>query len=190
MKTDNRGFTLTELIVSIAIFAIVAAAAYGFMVAGANSYSSVSDALSRQLRSQMTFSQIENRLIDCNSAVYATGNSLYIVNKNEAAPSNYDVYVYKLNDTDHVLYFGKNENQVLTLTDGKLTANSVADYTANEVLAKKVSHFSAAKKDLAPTDTTKVRSVSVTLILQTGKGADGTSDTQIIALRNTPLLLG
>ena len=195
MKNDNRGFTLTELIVSIAIFAIVAAAAYGFMVAGAQSYTGVSDKLSRQLRAQMAFSQIENRLIDCDTAVYATGSKLYIVNKNSTDGTKYDVCVYELKDTDHILYFGKLEEQTLALSSGKLNASSLTSLTgltATEVLAKKVASFSAAVPDTGKTTVdgvARARSIQVTLVLQTRTGANGASDTQTVALRNSPQLL-
>ena len=41
MKNDNRGFTLVELIVSIAIFSIVMLMAFSFMVSGARTFSNV-----------------------------------------------------------------------------------------------------------------------------------------------------
>lgn len=173
MKSDNRGFTLTELIVSIAIFVVVAAAAYGFMVAGANSYAGTSDRLNRQLRAQMAFSQIENRLIDCDAAVYAANGKLCIVNKSTES-GKYDVYVYKL--ANNVLYFGKHEKQSFA---------DVSSLDATEVLAQKVASFSAEKK-LASGDDKKVVSVDVTLALQTRTGESAASYTQTVALRNTP----
>ena len=192
MKTDNRGFTLTELIVSIAIFAIVAAAAYGFMVAGATSYSSVSGALSRQLRAQMVFGQIENRLVDCDTAIYPTSDSkLYIVNKSDMDAAKYDVYVYELRDG--TLYYGKHENQTLTLADKKLTAASVSKLNLNaaDVLSQKVASFSVAVPESSKpvTDSgTRVRSAEVKLQLQVEKGT-AAAETQTAALRNAPLLL-
>lgn len=190
MKDDNRGFTLTELIICIAIFSIVALAAFGFMVSGARSYASVSDRVGRQLRAQMTFSQIENRLVDCNYALTFADNRLCIVNKNEQDAAKFDVYVYKLDTTDHTLYFGKHEEQAIQLDkDKKLTAASVAAFDATEVLTKRVAGFDVAIKDRA-SDNAYVRSVNVKLILQTASGADGVSDTQVAALRNAPLWLG
>ena len=180
MKNDNRGFTLTELIVGIAIFAIVAAAAYGFMIAGANSYAGSSDRLSRQLRSQMAFSQIENRLIDCDAAVSTANGKLYIVNRNTADNTKYDIYAYELKDS--VLYFGKAEGVELST----LSATSVSSkVSATKVLAQKVASFSSEKK-LAEKNDKKVVSVSVTLALQTRTGASAASYTQTVALRNTP----
>ena len=194
MKTDNRGFTLTELIVSIAIFAIVAAAAYGFMVAGANSYAGVSDNLGRQLRGQMAFSQIENRLVDCDAAVYAVDSKLYVVSKNATDNAKYDVCVYELK-YDHILYFGKLDAQSPELTNGKLTASSLAkltSLTADKVLAQKVASFSASVPDAGKmtVDTiARACSMQVTLVLQTRTGANGATDTQTVALRNKPQLL-
>ena len=63
MKRDNRGFTLVELIVCIAILSIVLAAAFGFMVAGSKSYTSVSNRLDLQLRARLAASQLTDRLI-------------------------------------------------------------------------------------------------------------------------------
>lgn len=69
MKKNNKGFTLTELIVSVAIFGILSVAVLGFVYASSRSYSSVYSSIGLQAESQLALNQVKERLIDCNGAV-------------------------------------------------------------------------------------------------------------------------
>ena len=58
MKNNNSGFTLIEIIICLVIFAIVAATAFGLMLAASHSYTSVNGKMDLQLQSQLTINQL------------------------------------------------------------------------------------------------------------------------------------
>lgn len=61
---DNKGFTLVELLVAIAIAAIVAVSIAGFMIVGSRSYASTSSEVNLQYEAQLAFNQLQDLIID------------------------------------------------------------------------------------------------------------------------------
>lgn len=80
MKNRNMGFSLIELIVSIAIILIIISAAAVFLVSGSKSYSSIYSNASLQVDSQMAMNQLENYIIDCNGGICFDSGTLYVIN--------------------------------------------------------------------------------------------------------------
>lgn len=70
MKKDNRGLTLIELIVTIAIIAIFSGVVLTFVGTGANSYRNTSNNAEAQMETQQALDQIQNIIIDTNRSVY------------------------------------------------------------------------------------------------------------------------
>ena len=68
IKTDNGGFTLIEMLLCLTIFAVVAAAAFGFMLTGAYSFNTVSDDVNLQLDSDVAMNHI-SQYMDLNPSV-------------------------------------------------------------------------------------------------------------------------
>ncbi len=64
IKTDQKGFTLVELVAAVAIAAIVGGAVLGFMVVGAHSFTSASTEVNLQHEAQLTFNQLQDLIID------------------------------------------------------------------------------------------------------------------------------
>lgn len=62
--TDNKGFTLVELIIGVAILAIVTAAIAGFMVTGTKNYTNQNTEVTIQEEAQLAVNQIADILID------------------------------------------------------------------------------------------------------------------------------
>ena len=69
MRTDNRGLTLVELLVSIAIASIVSIAIFSFMIVGARSFQKTSADVNVQHESQLVLNQLQDLLVDTNVGV-------------------------------------------------------------------------------------------------------------------------
>lgn len=63
-KADNRGLTLVELLIAIAITSVAAVAIFGFIVVGARSFSSTSSDINIQHEAQLVFNQLQDLLVD------------------------------------------------------------------------------------------------------------------------------
>lgn len=65
----NKGFSLVELIVAMAILSIVGTAVIGFCLAGTNSYKTVSADVDLQYEAQLSLNQLEDLIIDATRGV-------------------------------------------------------------------------------------------------------------------------
>lgn len=70
MQKNEDGFTLVELIISMAIFSIVAIVIMMFLQTGANSYQRARNELDLQMESQMLINQIRDMAYSANYAEY------------------------------------------------------------------------------------------------------------------------
>lgn len=74
-KAYNKGFTLIELIVTVAIIAIFSGVVLTFVTTGSNTYRSTSSSAKVQMETQETFDQIEELIIDVNRSMYYANGS-------------------------------------------------------------------------------------------------------------------
>ena len=74
-RLQNKGFTLIELIVTIAIIAIFSGVVLTFISTGSNTYRSTSSSAKVQMETQETFDQIEELIIDVNRSLYYANGS-------------------------------------------------------------------------------------------------------------------
>ena len=173
MKTDNRGFTLTELIVCIVILSIVLLAAFGFMVSGARSYANVDTRITRQLKSQLALGQITDCLMNCNTGINISSDksAVYILSKDSGG--NYTVQAFKLDGSD--VKYG-------SATASSTKTGGVTTYTASITRWSKVtSKAGSFTVSLAP-DSGNVKQATVSLQFS---GSDN-AFSQTVALRNAP----
>lgn len=73
MRKDNRGFTIVELLIAVAILAIVVVAVSGFIVVGSRSYASANSDISVQQEAQLAMNQMSDVLIDTTRSVNYVG---------------------------------------------------------------------------------------------------------------------
>lgn len=166
MKQDNRGLSLVELIIAIAILLIVAGMVGGFMVSGARAYTSVSTRVSLQTKAQMLLNQIREYAIDCSYAIYYNDNTLTIIDAEEGGSgTTYTTHTFQWDGADTVFY--------------TMSGDSTQYKVSTEVTDFKVS-FQPSALTLAD----KVTSMTVEMTL-TRNGKDH-PETLKIALRNRP----
>ncbi len=120
MVINNKGFSMVELIVSIAIFGFLSVGIVGLMMTGTNLFSSINTYVDLQFESQTAMVQIQEYVIDCNYSVKwddAT-NTLTITNEEDGvdALNNpikiYKTHIFTFNETDNTLYYGTNPTGV------------------------------------------------------------------------------
>lgn len=80
-KVNNAGFSLVELLVSIAILAIVSAAAFEFVIVALNHYQKGTAEVDVQQEAQMTMNQLQDLVIDASKGISYTvnGSTAYIL---------------------------------------------------------------------------------------------------------------
>lgn len=174
MKRNNRGFTLIELIVAVAILGIVAAGAFGFMVSGANSYRSIFSGVSLQYASQQAMNQIQETVIDCNTAVYVppAGDEVYLLSVDDAGIYTVRSYVFSVGAVDYRQTEVTSGSETTTVTDSD-----------PHLLTNDVTAFSADVKEKSG------KAVSVTITVTLTRQDKTYTGTQDIALRNTPVVV-
>ncbi|NLH02001.1 MAG: prepilin-type N-terminal cleavage/methylation domain-containing protein [Clostridiales bacterium] len=176
---DNKGFTLVELIVCLAIFGIVAAAAFGFMLSGAKSFSTVGGRIDAQTHSQITMNFINEYLIDCDEAIYYNADTctLCIINKPvNPADKLYSAYIFR--------YSGRN----LSFSQGtaeKSGGSYICRIGEQDLLSDKTESFSVYLKN-GGTDSLTVLSAEVDISFA-NQGSSAVECSKTVALRNKPV---
>ena len=81
MLKDKKGFTLVELIISMAVFAVVAGAITIFMITGTNSFNRTKHELDLQLQTQTVINQLDDMIRSANFVKYdSQSNPAGIIN--------------------------------------------------------------------------------------------------------------
>lgn len=90
MQTDNRGLTLIELIITVAIIAIFSGVVLTFITTGSNTYRSTSSNAKVQMETQELVDRMEDLIIDTNRSLYyanGTGENIGSAIKNDIKQS-------------------------------------------------------------------------------------------------------
>lgn len=185
MRKNQKGFTLVELIIAVAILAIVTLAVCGFIVVGSRSYTSANTDIMLQQDAQLALNQISDVIIDTTDSISygvraggvgdmqlvlkdsefggeATEKCLAIVNKNEAGSTNdNESYWFYWSKDDEIIYFNKVEAYSSTMSMSEIQSKfaEAADQSKVSILAQHVTDFSV---DLTQFDANRVVMLSVT----------------------------
>ncbi len=155
MRTGNKGYTLFELMVSVAIFALVMVGIISIMRTSSVFYMGGQNEIRLQEEAQIALNQIEDLLIDTNDAVYTVDNTdgarIYSVHKSDGT------YGLK-QENDRLLY-------------KKLSSGTIADADGWVLMAEGVENFKIAGIDYSGGGTRDSgdNRVSVELDLTNGK---------------------
>ena len=161
-KNNNRGFTLIELIITVAIIAIFSGVILTFIGTGSNTYRSTSNSAKVQMEAQETADSLEDLIIDANYSIdyqsasggaitndidgdSGTGNKVLIIcNKSNSGDdssgntgsgdSDSDGYRYDF------LYWSRSEQKIYYSQN---TTDNVSSGTSGSVLAEGITDFQA-----------------------------------------------
>lgn len=193
----NRGFSLVELLVTIAILSVVMAIAFSFMVTGSRSFTKGNADASVQKEAELTVNQIEDMIIDLNGGVSMSDDgaktelSMYHAEDDGSGSMVYSKSAVRWDKSDQNVYCSKWDVSYDAST-GAFTDGS-AEY-ADQLLAEHVTDFQV---DLSDTLTTKamdgttqtiVKSVLVSVGYDNGTGLVDYATSPVITLRNRMLL--
>lgn len=134
MKQDNRGFTLVELIIGIAILGIVSVAVLGFMASGGRSFKRATTEVNLQFESQTVVNQLNDLLIEANDIkVFGSGigTTLEIYQKD-----NRGIVITHISTTNELEYSdGTIEDGIITgLGDSVLFAQYVTEFKVEKLI--------------------------------------------------------
>lgn len=146
MQTDNRGLTLIELIITVAIIAIFSGVVLTFITTGSNTYRSTSSSAKVQMETQELIDRMEDMIIDTNRSLYyangtgenigsaikndikqsgagnSDGNKTFIVcneyKNNDGNTSQYICDVIDWNKEDATVYYSQREYTASSSSDG------------------------------------------------------------------------
>ena len=176
MKKDNRGLTLIELIITVAIAMIFSGVILTFVAGAAKSYRRTSGGAQSQMEMQDALDQLENLAMNTHlSMFYAKGEkTTTTVNANDKIENDSDI-ASPLNQTK-TLFMGSKEETgesvysvVIWNTDnGKLTffkagikkGTGTGSLGTAEVIAENVTQFAADIHDVAEAHTVRFKLVT------------------------------
>ena len=146
MQTDNRGLTLIELIITVAIIAIFSGVVMTFIMTGSNTYRSTSSNAKVQMETQELVDRMEDLIIDTNRSLYyangtgentgseikndikqsgdgnSDGNKTFIVcneyKNNDGNTSQYICDVIDWDKEDATVYYSQREYTASSSSDG------------------------------------------------------------------------
>lgn len=173
MRQNNKGFSLVELIVALAIFGIAGVAVFGFMVNSSRLYQRTNVEVKLQYEQQLAVNQIRDMVVESDRGIYFDEASktlaLYGAAKQEGAATVYPVTVVRYVESEQKMYYGiKN---FAALADVSFAAVDTTKLLAENVKAFKV-------------DLTKVKNDKVLFDVTFIVGDKEQTAKETVALRN------
>ena len=147
MAGNNKGFSLVELIVALAIFSIAGVAVFSFAVNSSNTYRRSNTEIKLQYEQQMAVNQIRDMIVESDKGIYFDEASktlaLYSAVKTDMGVKKYPVTVIRFNKSEGKMYFGTREFSSVSdisfsdVTDLKLLAEDVEEFNVDLTKVKK-----------------------------------------------------
>lgn len=196
----NRGLSLVELLITVAILSIVMVIAVSFMMTGSRSFAKGNADSDVQKEAELTVNQIEDMLIDINGGVSMTDEAakaemiMYHAEDDGSGAMLYTKEAVTWNKSDHNIYCSKWKVNYDASADSYVVDTAAVGNYENQLLAENVTLFevdlSDTLKKKAPdgTEKTIVKSVLVRVGYEDGSGRVEYATSPVITLRNRMLL--
>ena len=180
-KGDSKGFTLLELIISVAVLSVIMVMIFSIMSSGSFFFNKSNNMMKVTYSLQETMSQVKETVIDCSKAIKIDSSTEFVV-VNKTGEDSYMACAYSYDSGAKVLNYG--ETTFTSPTDTTLPGKIKCD----KVLTEGVTDFSvtpvlAGHPDEEGRDKIKSLNVSVTV----DKNGRSDSAVETIAPRNNPL---
>lgn len=152
---NQKGFTLIELIIVIAILSIVSISIVGFMIAGTKSYAASSSEVNLQKEAQIVMNQLEDLIIDTSKAVTYSyqadeSDSEHLVVKDSEIPT--DAYAKHLcmynGSVAYEVTWKRDDSNQLTYAEYTVVNGVKTNSPSQFLLADYVTTFAADLTDL------------------------------------------
>ena len=173
MMRNNKGFSLIELIVALAILSVAGVSIFGFVMNTSRSYSQTNKEVKLQYEQQLAVNQIRDMVVESDKGIYFDSTSktlaLYGATKTVGTDTYYPVTVIRFVEPEGKLYFGTRE----FTTVSEISFAAVTDL---KVLSENVTKFEA--------DLTGVKRDKVLLDITFTVGEKEQKVTETVALRN------
>ena len=188
IRKNQKGFTLVELIIAVAILAIVTLAVCGFIVVGSRSYTSANTDIMLQQEAQLALNQISDVIIDTTDSISynvgvqgeklqpvlkdseyageATDKSLVVVNRKDNTSNNDNAsYWFYWNKDDEKIFFGEIDGIDATTTDDEIQNrfDSELDSLDPDSAAVLAEHVTNLSIDISQFEENRVVMISMTL---------------------------
>ena len=180
---NNKGVSLVELIIVIAILGIFGTAVFSLFVVGTRSYRNVGNDSDIQNEAQLTANQIENLLIDTTKAITysytAGGSTTKVLSDNGVGEVDSKTITVYNTDSIYIIDWIKSDKKIFLQKKEVDNTGQVTNTGNREVMAEKVINFSASLE--------KAQSKNKVFIEIQFESSDGTSGylaSKQIALRN------
>lgn len=138
MMRNNKGFSLIELLVALAILAVAGVAIAGFVMNTSHSYSQTNTEIKLQYEQQLAVNQIRDMIVESDRGIYFDSASktlaLYGAVRKDGGDQYYPVTVISYKETEEKLYFGTKEFASVSeitfasVTDLKLLSENVTAF--------------------------------------------------------------
>lgn len=200
---DNRGLTLVELLITIAILSIVTVTATSFMVTGSKSFTKANADSDLQQEAELAVNQIEDMVIDTNGGITMEDNedkaelTMYHAEKeNDVTGAEVITYLKEVvvwdKSTDEILYsrwkviYDEESDQFVE--DDDSTENVISQLLTDKVSKFEVDLDTDEETAFDGTTTQIVRAVQIRVGYENTSGRVEYATSPIITLRNRMLL--
>lgn len=190
-KQNNKGMSLVEVIISVAIVSIILTVIFSFMVTGSRIFTSSTTEVQMQQDAQLVLNNIENRILDAQLGAYYEQDD-------DANPTFAKLTILNEGTREYIFWVGGTENKIyydadtVDITDlNSIVEKNQTDLTnsgTKEMLAESVERFFVEFKEtkIEDTDVPKPKAyVALGMSKKDKNGTDrGIESTKTVSFRN------